>query len=103
VKTFWRDSYEDWTIYQQFRSRVLIASDVLESIQLQLIYFLHNKEDSDQVTMKWTPFEHNVGQVSNMKLIWHYFCKEKDNNWIVYTYEKDWIKFSLYYLEIGYI
>lgn len=53
--------------------------------------------------VKWLPFEHGVGQVSYAKLVWHYFCKEKDNSWMVDAFEKDWVEFCLYYSEIGYI
>ena len=90
-------------MYQQLRPKVLVASDVLESMQLRLTYFLHNKEDSNLVTVKWSPFEHGIAQVSYAKLIWHYFRKEKNNSWIQSTYEKEWIEFCLYYSEVGYI
>ena len=90
-------------MYQQLRPKVLVASDVLESMQLRLTYFLHNKEDSNLVTMKWSPFEHGINQVSYAKLVWHYFRKEKNNSWIQRAYEKEWIEFCLYYSEVGYI
>lgn len=55
------------------------------------------------MTMKWSPFEHGIEQVSYAKLILHYFWKEKNNSWIQNVHEKEWIEFCLYYYEIGYI
>lgn len=103
AKAFWREAYQNWNTYRHFQPKILVAGDVLESMQLRLTFFLHNKEESEQVTVKWPPFDHGLRQVSYSKLIWHHFRKEKEKSWIEDAYEKDWVEFCLWYAEVGYI
>lgn len=106
------EALKDYQLFKLCQPRVLVAGDVLESLEMRLCYHLHNSEGLQQAITamdpKWEPFKsHPLAALSYKAMVWFHFRKEEatkkglGGGWM--GTQKAWLEYAMEYVELSYI
>lgn len=105
---FWRKEYENYSDFQMFHPKLMVAGDVLNSLQMRLSYWLHNSGAPELLTkhnVRFHPFQKGLYALSYQTLVWHLHRKDEGHyhgGWVSEA-ERKWVQFCMSYARLSYV